>query len=136
MRNFQKIFKAVPKIHKQNDGLWLTAIDPSETELEELTVIQERNSCSVAMWVGVSWQGKAKPVIFTGNMDKAFYKNDILKGSVIPYMRKQRSTKCFQQDGDPKHTAKAVKDYLTVELSEKGWTYPPPSPCKKPTKKP
>ena len=48
----EKIFKTIPKMHAKNDGLWLSAEDPTQEELDQVTVVQDRNCSSVCFWGG------------------------------------------------------------------------------------
>ena len=79
----EKIFRAIPKAHAQNDGLWLTATNTPVAEMEQVEVVNDRHCASVAMWGAVSWHSKAKPVVFTGILDGDFYRKTIVKESVI-----------------------------------------------------
>lgn len=70
---------------------------------------------SINIWGCFSWKGAGPLKRIDGIMDGAKYRG-ILKTYMAPYLKeleKERKEECiFQQDNDPKHTSKVVKNYL------------------------
>jgi hypothetical protein len=126
----EKTFYAIPKRHQQNDGLYISRIDPTRDELDQLDIVQDQYSSTVYFWGGISYYGKAKAVVFTRSMDQTFYQNSILKASAFRCIRLYPQLKRLQQDNNPSHTAHSTVKVLDDNLGKTGWTRPPPLPCK------
>lgn len=65
------------------------------------------------MWGSMAWGGVGELEFIDGIMTKEVYL-DILQRKLLPSARKAGLGRkfTFQQDGDPKHTAKIVKNWL------------------------
>lgn len=73
----------------------------------------------IQVWGCFSWRGAGPLKRINGIMDAAMYR-EILKAHMAPYLKKLAEEKkvaeeeiMFQQDNDPKHTSKKVKNYLS-----------------------
>lgn len=68
------------------------------------------------IWGSMGWNGVGQLEFIDGIMTKEVYLN-LLKRQLRPSVRKLRLGRrfTFQQDGDPKHTAKIVTAYLKEE---------------------
>lgn len=80
------------------------------------------------MWGCVSASGVGNLVFIDGKMDQHLY-IDILKNNLKTSARNLgfRGSFIFQQDNDPKHTAKRVKEWLIFNIPRQLHT-PPQSP--------
>ena len=77
----------------------------------------------VHVWAGISKNGATKACIFEGNMDAQLY-TDILKQTLIPFIKSSGTRHRFMQDNDPKHTSKQVQNFMT-ENNINWWKTPP-----------
>ena len=77
------------------------------------TVPREKHPPKVHMWGCMSMLGVGECYIFTENLDAILMKN-ILKNHLIASAKKLFGNKAFwfQQDNDPKHSSRLVKDWL------------------------
>ncbi len=85
---------------------------------------------NIMVWGAFSGLGPGPLVRIEGTMDKEKYK-DILQNSMLPYFNRHKRGRAglreFQQDNDPKHTAKIVKDWFQAKkIKQMDW--PPQSP--------
>ena len=89
---------------------------------------------SFLVWGCMSAAGVGNLVFIDGNMDLHVYLN-ILKNNLEESAHKLRLTESFiiQQDNDPKHTAKHVKEWLIFKIANQLHT-PPQSPDLNPIK--
>lgn len=71
----------------------------------------------VHVWAGISKSGATEVLIFTGIMKKEFYVTEILKGTLLPFIRETfPDGHCFQQDNDPKHKSECKMFILPFQL--------------------
>lgn len=65
----------------------------------------------VHIWARISKRGATNVLIFTGNMDAAFYFKEILEKSLLPFLQSHfPDGHNFQQNNDPKHTSRLAKE--------------------------
>jgi hypothetical protein len=93
--------------HPHNQYVWSTSADRVPVSA---TV---KHPPKLHVWAGMSYYGKTKLYIFTGNMDSPFYEG-ILKERLVVDGRRIFGDRpwVFQQDGDPKHTSDRVQGWL------------------------
>ena len=127
----EKIFRMFSKKHSRNGGLWLTATNPTEEELEQVDSPQIRDSQKICAWGAIGYWGKSQLLLFSNDLTEQYYKETIIDQYAKPFMDSHEGMKVFVQDGDPKHTAKGTQNHLTATFGDTGWTHPPPVPCKK-----
>ncbi len=80
---------------------------------EENIHMVSKNIPKVNLWGAFCWHGKISLKLFTHNLDSAYYVEILEKK--LPEMRnlyKTTSGWCYQQDNDPKHTAKITKEWF------------------------
>ena len=76
---------------------------------------------------GISWEGKAKIVIFDGIMNAEGY-IDILRESLLPFINRLYPKRhCLMQDNDPKHTSRKAQNFFAEE-GVNWWKTPAESP--------
>lgn len=78
----------------------------------------------VHIWAGIFKRGATNLLIFTGNMDTAFYCRS------KRFLRRPRCPSdgyLFQQDNNPKHTRRLVKEYM--EMDGINWRKTSPEVC-------
>lgn len=99
-----------------------TALDP-----KNLQATVKHGGGSVMVWGCMSASGVGNLVFIDGKMDQYVYKN-ILLHNLLPSARKLglESGFVFQQDNDPKHTARSVKQWLSENI-ENVLEWPPQS---------
>jgi hypothetical protein len=93
--------------HPKNQYIWTSSaaeVPPNPTV---------KHPPKLHVWGGISYYGKTELFIFTGNMDREFYKG-ILEERLLRDARRifGRRPWLFQQDGDPKHTSDLVQNWL------------------------
>lgn len=67
---------------------------------------------NIMVWGAFSWHGVGPLHLIEGNMDRFQYR-DILQNVMLPYANEKMPVEwVFQQDNDPKHTSKLVKDWF------------------------
>lgn len=82
---------------------------------------------NVMAWACMSWHGVGPIVRIRGKMDQFVYK-DILEQHMEPYADgNMPMTYTFQQDNDPKHTSRLVKQWLSDNIV-RVMEWPPQSP--------
>ena len=65
------------------------------------------------VWAGISKRGKTPILVFQDTMDGDFYRKEILQETLLPFLnRRFPDGHRFQQDNDPKHCAKATKEFM------------------------
>lgn len=90
-----------------------TALDP-----KNLKPTVKHGGGSVMVWGCMATSGVGKLVFIDGKMDQCVYKN-ILEQNLLGSARQLNieSDFVFQQDNDPKHTAKSVKKWLSENVN-------------------
>ena len=68
----------------------------------------------VHVWAGISSRGATGICIFEGTMDADRY-IEILRQTLLPFLREVMPVCRFMQDNDPKHTSKKVAAFLAAE---------------------
>ena len=126
----EKTFRMSRARHRQNDGLWVDVVDPSETDKEALTHVVDRYAGSVSVWGGISWYGKAELDFVVGTQDGSHYCNKVITERVKPFMDAHPEVKVFQQDGASLHKGATAVSHMDNTLGAGNWTRPPPPPCK------
>ena len=83
------------------------------------------------IWAGISYFGKTSLFTFTETLTAALYK-EILETTMLPAAKKMFGNRnwLFQQDSDPKHTAKLIRKFFQKQkvkyMARDDW--PPNSP--------
>ena len=66
-----------------------------------------KHPVKVHVWAGISKRGATEILIFSGIMKKEFFVEEILKNTLLPFLKaKFPDHHRFQQDNDPKHKSK------------------------------
>lgn len=123
------------KINRFNsDGrqwAWIRSGEQLQNHHVKLTV--KHGGGSIMLWSAITYAGVGWMCKIDGNMDKTLYKEilqDELEQTIDFTMEKlglRRDQVIFQQDNDPKHTSKLVKEYLQ-DQSYQVMEWPPQSP--------
>lgn len=100
-----------------------TALDP-----KHLTATVKHGGGSVMVWGCMAASGVGKLIFIDGKMDQFLYKR-ILQENLLSSARQlnMEADFVFQQDNDPKHTAKSVKKWLSENI-ENVLNWPSQSP--------
>jgi hypothetical protein len=71
--------------HNKNDGLWVDPRNPSSEDNGALTYVQDKYSSSVAVWGGITGNGKLKHDLAEGGQNAKHYCKSVVQGIVNPY---------------------------------------------------
>lgn len=87
-----------------------------------------KHPLSVLVWAGISVRGATELLVFEGIMDGEFYREEIVKKCLKPFVEKvYPDHHRLMQDNDPKHTAKATAKCFE-DNNILWWKTPPESP--------
>ena len=125
----EKTFYLSVSRHRQNDGLWISADNPTPEELELVQDRSGRHSPSISAWGAVSWDGRSELHLFDTTMDAKYYTEMILAQFAKLFMNGLPKTATFVQDDDKKHISNLATKWLDENFGTR-WTRPPPPPCK------
>ena len=99
------------------------------TEVEKLQVGVPKHPLKLHVWAGISSKGATDLIMFSGIMDKVFFR-DILEEGLLPYLSlhfPEPNSYRFQMDNDPKHKSNLVKQYIQ-DNNINYWPTPAESP--------
>lgn len=72
-----------------------------------------KHPLKVHVWGGISRKGRTEIIIFDGIMKSEFFVEEILRGTLLPFVRaKFGENHRFQQDNDPKHRSKLAQTFM------------------------
>ena len=72
-----------------------------------------KHPLKVHVWGGISRKGRTEIVVFDGIMKSDFFVEEILRGTLLPFVRENyRDNHRLQQDNDPKHRSKLALTFL------------------------
>ena len=85
-----------------------------------------KHPLKVCVWAGISRHGAMKVCVFEGIMEADLY-CDILRTTLVPFLREKLSDHRFMQDNDSKHASRVAKAFLE-ENKINWWRTLPESP--------
>ena len=72
-----------------------------------------KHPLKVHVWGGISRKGRTEIIIFDGIMKSDFFVEEILKNTLLPFVRETFGVNHrFQQDNDPKHRSKLSQKFM------------------------
>ena len=98
------------------EAWWRKCFSVEVSETQNLCPMAKHGGGSVLVWGCMSAAGVGNLASIDGNMDQHIYL-DILKNNLEESAHKLGLTGSFifQQDNDPKHTAKCIKEWLILK---------------------
>ena len=113
-----------------SDGrLWTWIRDGEQLQTKHCKLTVKHNSGNIKIWSCITYEGVGWLFKIDGTLEKELYLK-ILKDELmqtLTHYSLDEAKIIFQQDNDPKHTAKIVKEWLTQQKFET-MVWPPQSP--------
>ncbi len=69
---------------------------------------------SVLIWGGITFHSRTNLHVFDGNVNALKYRDEVLEGMVVPFMRDHPNIQVLQQDNARPHCARLSMDFLEV----------------------